>query len=315
MSTRRRARGATLAELLVALAMASTVMLGAVAAIGLAGRSFRSSTEGQRTGRAIDAIDRLTADVRVALRFHERTATAVAFDVPDRTGDGAPERLRYAWAGTPGEPLTHSINGSAASAILPGVQSLSLAYIVASVQGQADWATLGPPAPADELIFSRAATGAIADVHTIGASASIAVMIRPILTTGSTYRVTRVRIPMTGNAGGADVVVSMHRVSALTGTPDATVLASATVRQADMPLARASVEVDLLAAVEFNSGDYIAFVVSQGSGTSAGTIPLEPSPQFLLDGWIATTSALGLWTLNGTRDMPIEVFAQIDPED
>ncbi|MCW5755636.1 MAG: prepilin-type N-terminal cleavage/methylation domain-containing protein [Phycisphaeraceae bacterium] len=310
----RPGRGVTLVELMVALAMASTVMIGAVAAVGIAGRSFRSATDGTRSERAIDALDRVAADVQLAIRFHERTPLAVAFDVPDRTGNGAPERIRYAWSGTPGDPLTYSMNGSAPEAILPGVRGLSLSYVVATVQGQSDWVSEAQAVPSDELIFAREATGAIADRHTLGPSASIAAIIRPVLTSGSRYRVTRVRIPMVGNPGGSDVVVSLHRVNMLTGTPDATVLASYLISQQSMPAALAPVEADLLVALEFNSGDHIAIVVSQGAGGSAAAIPLEPSPQFLADGWIATTSLLGLWTINGTRDMPIEIYAQIDPE-
>lgn len=315
MSTRHTARGTTLVELVVALAMASTVMFGALAAIGLSGRSFRSTTQGVRTERAIDALDRFASDVQLAMVFHERTARAVTFDVPDRTGNGAPERIRYAWSGTEGDPLTFSINASPPVPILESVRNLSLSYLVASVEGQAAWATMAAAPPTDELIFERAATGEIADRHVLGQNSSVAAIIRPTLTSGSTYRITRVVIPMTGNAGGANVIVSLHRVNMLTGTPDTTVLASGIIRQEEMPAAQAPVEVDLLAAVDFASGDYIAIVVSQEAGSSGGSVPLEPSPLFLTDGWIATTSLLGLWTMNGTRDMPLQLYAQIDPEE
>lgn len=306
------ARGLSLVELLVAMAMSSTVLVGAVAAIGIGGRAFRSATDGVRSASAIDVLARVSADVELAIAFTERTATAVEFYVPDRTGDGAPELIRYAWSGTTGDPLTHSMNGSTPVAVLEGVAQLSLEYVVANVVGKPEFAAPPPPAPNDTEIFERDFTDS-GLTHSLTTNSRVAGIVRPSIG-GSTFRVTRVRLPLVGASGGGDVTVSIHRVNMLTATPDSSALASSSIRQTDLPTSLSDVEFAFAAAADFNAGDYVAIVVSQPSGTSAGLVGLEASPQYLTDGWIATTGLLGLWGVNATRDMPIEIYGVIDAD-
>lgn len=306
----RHPRGFSLVELLVAMAMSATVMIGAVAAIGICGRAFRSAADGVRSAGAIDALAQMSADIELAIAFTERTDTATTFWVPDRTGDGAPELLRYAWGGTVGDPLTFSMNGSTPVTVLSGVRDLSLDYIVAAVQGEAVFAQALPDEPEDTLLFERRFISA-GLAHTMGDSSSVAAIIKPVVS-GSTFRVSRVRIPIAGSGGGGNITVSLHRTNMLTATPDATALASRAVRQSDLPATFTMIEFDLYAAVDFAAGDFIAVRVSQDPGASAGRVALENSPQYLTDGWIATTSLLGLWSVNATRDMPIEVYGFID---
>ena len=308
----RAARGLSLVELLVAMAMSSTVLVGAVAAIGIGGRAFRSATDGVRSASTTDALAQISSDIELALAFTERTNTTVAFYVPDRTGDGAPELVRYAWGGTDGDPLTRSMNGSTPVAIVDGVSRLSLDYVVAAVQGQPTFAAAPPATPNDELLFERDFTDS-GNTHALGPTASVAAIVSPTIS-GSRFRVTRVRVPMSAVSGGGPVMVSVHRVNMVTATPEATALASATVRQADLPGSLNGVEVDITSMDDFAAGDFVAIVISQGTGGSSAVVALEPSPQFLTDGWIATTSALGVWGVNATRDMPIEIYGVIDAD-
>ncbi|UYV12539.1 MAG: prepilin-type N-terminal cleavage/methylation domain-containing protein [Phycisphaera sp.] len=313
MSMPHQRRGLSLVELLVAMAMSATVLGGAVAAIGLSGRTFQSAANGIQSSGAIDALAHMSSDIQLSLLVTERTATATTFWVPDRTGDGAPEQIRYAWSGTPGDPITYSMNGSTPVEIIEGVDALSLEYLVASVQGQATFATPAPPAPIDESIFDRAYTGT-GTTHALTTTSWVAAIIQPALPAGgSTFQVTRVQIPM-AKGGGGNVTVSLHRVDMLTARPEATALASDTCPASHLPATMAAAEFDLTNTTTFSAGDYIAIVVSQGAGgSSAADIALEPSPQYLTDGWIATTDAVGVWSINATKDIPIVVYAEINP--
>lgn len=306
-------RGLSLVELLVAMAMSATVLGGAVAAIGLSGRTFQSAANGIRSSSTIDALGQMSSDTQLALSITERTSTATTFWVPDRTGDGAPEQIRYAWSGTPGDPITYSINGSTPVDIVPEADVFLLEYVTTTMQGQATFVDVEPDAPTDEPVFDRAYTGT-GSPHSLSTVLSVAAIIRPALPPGATtFRVTRVQIPMAAVAGGGDVTVSLHRVNMVSGTPMSTVLASHSIRQADLPVAMTALEFDLYSAANFSAGDYIAVVVSQDVGTSAAYVALEPSPQYLTDGWIAVTGLLGVWGVNATKDMPIVVHAEIDP--
>jgi hypothetical protein len=84
---------------------------------------------------AIFAAEELLTEMQLATRFRERTATEVEFLVPDRDGDGTQEIIRYSWAGSAGNPLTRSYNGSTPETILYGVASLNLEYMTRTLRG------------------------------------------------------------------------------------------------------------------------------------------------------------------------------------
>lgn len=316
MTTTMHRRGVSLVELLVAMAMSATVLGGAVAAIGLSGRTFQSAANGIRSGGAIDGLAQMSSDIQVALSITERTATATTFWVPDRTGDGAPERIRYAWSGVAGDPITYSMNGSSPAPIIDEVNSVSFEYLVAAVQGQPTFASpAGADSIVEETVFERAFSGTPASVHTVTSSASVAAIVRPVLPNGgSRFRVTRVLIPMQSPNPGQNTTIAVHRVNMITAVPQATTLAHTTIRAQDLPASYANVEAVFESDAVFSNGDYVAIVVSSGSSQNSASVPLEASPQYLTDGWIATTGLLGLWGVNATRDMPIVIYAEIDPE-
>ena len=302
-------RAFSLAELLIAMTISASVMAGAVAAIGIGGRSFRAATDGLQSAQAMDGLARMTADIEQAIHFDERSATTLGFYVPDRTGDGAPDHLRYAWGGTAGDAVTLSMNGSAAAPILEGVEDLSLRYVFADVTGQAEWAA---PPVVDELIFERTYSGAPAATFNVDDGASIAAIIQPTAPDGAaTYTITRVVIPMSEAVSRADdAIVSIHRVHTTSGVPVGNALASKEIAKIDFPATVESLEIVFDTQTPISDGDYVAVVVSSCKAKPSVDIPLEASPAFLSDGWIATTSASGPWVVNGTRDMPITVYAQ-----
>jgi hypothetical protein len=73
-------------------------------------------------------VDTLADDLRYATVFAVLQPHVVQFTVPDRTGDGSPEEIRYEWSGVPGEPLRRQMNGGAWAVVVPSVQSLALSY-------------------------------------------------------------------------------------------------------------------------------------------------------------------------------------------
>ena len=65
----------------------------------------------------------------MATSFATLTPGEVVCTVPDRTGDNAPETIRYAWSGTVGTSLTRQRNGGTAEPIATNVQSFTLTYL------------------------------------------------------------------------------------------------------------------------------------------------------------------------------------------
>ncbi|MEM6798854.1 MAG: hypothetical protein AAF589_05010 [Planctomycetota bacterium] len=122
--------GYTLIELLVATASSGVLLAGMASTLYIASQSLDidSGAAAQRITLSAGA-DQVVNDLRHATHFYEKTPTAVTFSVPDRTGDGVEETIRYAWGGGVGDPLTMEFNGSAAVAVVQGVTSLNLTYV------------------------------------------------------------------------------------------------------------------------------------------------------------------------------------------
>jgi prepilin-type N-terminal cleavage/methylation domain-containing protein len=127
--TRLRCGGFTLIEVLVSLSVMSILMLGISAAMGLALRAVPDEDSAMvRITDAGSVLDQVINDLRYARHITERSATAVRVVVADRDGDGAPQTIRYAWSGTPGDPLTRTDGIGAAVAILANVHDFTLSY-------------------------------------------------------------------------------------------------------------------------------------------------------------------------------------------
>ena len=101
--------GFTLIELVVSLAITSILMVAIGSAIVLAGGAIpRTNDPMIPTDDAYDVGNDMAAELEFATAFSERSVWAVEFFVPSRDGDNTPERIRYEWSGTAGDPLTPS---------------------------------------------------------------------------------------------------------------------------------------------------------------------------------------------------------------
>ena len=128
-----RRGGYSLIELVIGLA-ASVMLLGGMAsAVAVSTRSLSLADTGSGARAISTDVQRdFLADLQRATGFTERTASAVTFTVPDRTGDGRPEKLRYAWAGA-GSPLTLQMNGGTVQNLATNVQQFQLSYRTKSI--------------------------------------------------------------------------------------------------------------------------------------------------------------------------------------
>jgi len=127
-------RGFTLVELVLSLAIMSILMTGLASAIIIASHALPSDDSPSHVVvKAAELADQIAEELRLALWIRERTVRSVEFTVPDRDSDGLPERIRYAWSGTAGDPLTRQYNGGTVVEISESVQEFDLGYELETV--------------------------------------------------------------------------------------------------------------------------------------------------------------------------------------
>jgi len=126
--------GFTLIELMIGLVSSSLLVAGLTSAIYISSQALDiDSSKSRKSAIASEVLGDLMANLALARSFSERTATAVTFDVPDRDGDLQPETIRYAWSGTPGDPLTFQYNGGAEITLASDVQTFDLSALTRSM--------------------------------------------------------------------------------------------------------------------------------------------------------------------------------------
>ena len=121
--------GMTLAELSISLGVIATIMVATGSVMVLTGRAVAVTSAHASEARVDDVVTTFMSDERLALTVTERTATSITFTVADRTGDGIPDQIRYAWSGVAGDPLTRQVNGATPVVVARNVTKFGLSYI------------------------------------------------------------------------------------------------------------------------------------------------------------------------------------------
>ncbi len=114
--------------------MSAVIMAGLASTLYISTRTLTPDATATHEGnRSSLALSQLTGDLRLALGFTERTTKAVTFTVPDRTGDGAVETIRYSWTGTVNDPLLYQFNGGTAVTLAASVQQFNIASLTRTI--------------------------------------------------------------------------------------------------------------------------------------------------------------------------------------
>jgi len=123
-------RGYTLLELIIGMATSVVLLGGLSSTLYISSRALNTeSSVSRQSSIAAEVLGNMMADLQYARTFSERTDTAVTFTVPDRNDDRLPEHIRYAWSGTPGDPLTYQFNGGTIVNIATNVQAFNLSSL------------------------------------------------------------------------------------------------------------------------------------------------------------------------------------------
>lgn len=228
----RRHGGFTLAEVVAALGI-MTILLGAIgSALIVAIRALpNGSSPLEAVARGGSALEQIASELHTATAVAAASDKVIEFSVPDRSGDGAPESIRYAWSGTAGDPLTRSYNGGAATDFVPGVHDFDLAYRLVTHSEERPVDTES----GETLLISYDATSNLYD-FTVMEDEEPGQFFRPTLPEGAkAWSVTRFKI-MASQAGYiyTGVVTVQLRTAGADGRPTGTVLQAFTMLESSL---------------------------------------------------------------------------------
>lgn len=90
--------GFTLLEMVIAIGISAILIAAVSSSILLSAKTLTlHDSNAAKSSKSVSVLADIEADLQLALEFHAREAGRVDFSVPDRDGDGLPERIEYTW--------------------------------------------------------------------------------------------------------------------------------------------------------------------------------------------------------------------------
>ncbi|HUG67601.1 MAG TPA: hypothetical protein VMM76_07610 [Pirellulaceae bacterium] len=124
----------TLVELTIAMSLGTVLVVGLASALLISAEGYRGNHGAQQRSTAAQVQADMLSDLQQATSFTTKTATSVAFKVPDRNGDSKEESIAYDWnSGT--KTLTYSYGGGTAQTLLTDVTAFNFDYLTRSYSG------------------------------------------------------------------------------------------------------------------------------------------------------------------------------------
>jgi prepilin-type N-terminal cleavage/methylation domain-containing protein len=129
-STRNTCRGFTLMEVAVSLVASAVLLVGLNSAVLVALKASDVSLTPASAALAANAcLTEMEAELSYALSIVDKRQNAITVVVPDRDDANAyPELIRYAWAGTRGDPLLRQYNGGMVATVAENVADFNISY-------------------------------------------------------------------------------------------------------------------------------------------------------------------------------------------
>jgi len=301
----KRGRAFTLVELVVSMITLSILMLAVSAAIVLASRAMPGAENPSSAAlQAAAAADRIAAELETAVYILEHSQNTMAFTVADRNGDGLPERIRYAWSGMPGDPLTRQYNGGSVTALVDNVQQFVLVPEIRSVTEAYPGA--GVEDAFDSLLVNNDSGSALndLDVKSDRWPGQHFAMNLPSASMG--WRPTRVRFVVKKAASGTFSNVCLRPI----GTdlkPTTTVLQSQSMDASILPSSYDWIEFPFSGMDRVAPTNTQCLVVRYYSGTGNAATLQGCSGS----GLVTSNDSGATWTYNGTKSLRCQLYGKV----
>lgn len=304
-------RGYTLVEMMVSIAVTSIVMVGMGTVVMVASQALPNGARlATSINQAGEVANRLTEELQQARHITERTVTSIAFTVADRDGDGSPERIRYAWSGKAGDPLTRQYNFGTDVNVLADVYQFDLDYDLKSTVESFP----GLPAEGAEILVSSYTAASDLKTKDITGSGWWGQYVQPslalFLPDTVSWRVTRVRFEAIANDTSYEDTYVQLRLPDAQGLPTSTVLEQQVMSEAALADLWVWEEFTFNTDHALSPGADLCIVLQGTSGTSA-QIRIEADNAFGATGMLKSTDTGSSWSLKSARAMRHEIYGKL----
>ncbi|MCP4249581.1 MAG: prepilin-type N-terminal cleavage/methylation domain-containing protein, partial [bacterium] len=300
-------RGYTLVELVLSLAIMSIVMAGTASVAVIASHALPSTESPDRAvTRGCEVLRDIAGELLYATSITENSTAAVTFAVADR-GHGAagPETVRYAWSGSPGDPLTRQYNGGSVVDLIQDVSEFDLSYdlkVVAEEQPSVDL-------EGAEIELSSHQSVNAGNSFSITASDWIGQYFQPSLPADAiSWKVTRVMIEAQSR-GQADGETLVQLRPAISGNlPAGSVLEQLSMIESDLTTVYTWQEFSFANVSGLAPGSGLCLVLQHVADATSANVRFDNATG---PGCLDTGDGGSSWTYYGTRAMNYYVYGTV----
>ncbi len=306
----RGMHGLTLVELVVSMAVMSILMLSMGSVLLVATKALPDAERpGTKLNQASQIAEQMTTELQEARHITEKSAGAVTFTVADRDGNGSPERIRYAWSGTAGDPLTRQYNFGTVATVLADVNQFSLTYDLQTDVEQYP----GPLVEAAEILLSSYTAAKDLTEYSLKNNEWIGQYFQPadgVFPVDAMYwRVTRVRFEAQHGGGNNEDTYVQLRPPDAGHEPTDTIIEQQVMDEADLTASWVWQEFPFSGAHELVPGADLCLVL-EATGQSA-EIRWEDDEEYGATGRLKTDDSGNSWEYETDKCMRYEIYGKV----
>jgi len=292
-------------ELLTAVSISSFLLVGLSSAMLVSLQTLTTSQTNSSTSiQTSQTLDKLVTELQSAVYVFERSATTIGFTIPDQSGDGYNERVRYSWTGSAGGALTRQCNGGTLQTLVSNVDLFSLTSSYKSVAET--YPSLGVEDSTETLLIDCNGTTSLGN-NNVTASSWIGQYFTMTLPAGSyAWRPTSVKFMVKKSSSPAVTRVQM-RSPTVSLTPSTTILEEYTLADSAMTTAYAWQQYNFSTLSPLASDGGICFVLQQQSGTTA----LVAESCGAAPNLIKTTNTGSSWSLDASKCLMSQLYGKL----
>ncbi|HVT29134.1 MAG TPA: prepilin-type N-terminal cleavage/methylation domain-containing protein [Lacipirellulaceae bacterium] len=292
----------TLMELLVAMVASAFLLAGLGSVMYIARETAYAPTAAARRAQTEDVVNLISDELRYATIITQQTPQILEFVVADRNNDGAAERIRYEWSGTPGDPLRKTLNGGTAVDVLTSVYAFSVTF-----DQNSKTTNLTATSESAEAILLANSAASRDNVFQIDDNHFTAQQINPAYFSGlpsNAVSWTATKLDFYGRQSSNDsqtLIVQLRSAGDPLNGPTSNVIGQGTIAESSITDGWNTVVFPSpIRNLAFNRDYHVVFTQAPSGGESAARIYVSDTAP---SGVFETSNGGASWTYNTTRQM------------